>query len=150
MQRAGQLDTRRARAYVAMLVILAVLLLLIFTEVLRPGWACEMGGCPDYLMGGNPFLVAAVALGLIVSVVLGVTEAQIDREGFREMLDDERRTMNKLKAWRNAYFGAVLGLFVFVILSDSSPAIDMPFLLGSVMVSGALALFATMVVLDRA
>ena len=74
---------------------------------------------------------------------------RIDRESLREVLDDERHTLAKLKAWRNAYFGAVAGLFVFVVLSGSSPAVDMPFLLGAVMVSGAVALYGTLVHLER-
>jgi hypothetical protein len=149
MPGAEALETRRYRAYVGMSLVLVVFLALVFAEVFRPGWACDLTGCPTFIMGGNPFLAIALAAAVILAAILGFTEARIDREGLRGTLDDERRVLIKLKAWRNAYFGAVTGLFVFVILSGSSDAIDKPFLLGAVMVSGALALFGTLVALDR-
>lgn len=149
MWTAEQLETRRTLYYVLMLIALVTFLALIFVEVFRPGWACGMLGLPGAIMGGNPFLAAATAAALVVAVLMAVTESRIDHAGLRDVLDDERRLLHKLKAWRNAYFGAVLGLFVFVLLSDSSSAIDMPFVLGGVMVSGAIALYATMLYLDR-
>ena len=149
MGRAEIMDGRRQRSQPAMLVVLIAFLGLIFAEVAWPAWGCGLLGFPGAIMGGNPFLAGAVFLGLVVAGLLAWTEMGIDRESLREIVDDERHTLNKLKAWRNAYFGAVAGLFVFVVLSGSSPAVDMPFLLGAVMVSGAVALFATLVVLER-
>ncbi|MDH4139530.1 MAG: hypothetical protein OEV43_03060 [Coriobacteriia bacterium] len=149
MSLAGILEARRHRAYVWMLLVLVGFLLLIFAEVFSPGWACGFLGCPAFLMGGNPFLLVALVGGCLLALLLAHTELRIDREGLRDTLDDERRTLIKLKAWRNAYFGSVVGLFVFAILSGSHATVDMPFLLGAVMVSGAVALFATLVVLDR-
>lgn len=149
MWTAEQLESRRTHYYVVMQIVLVAFLVLIFAEVIRPGWACGMFGFPGAIMGGNPFLAAVTAAALVVAVLLGIVESRIDREGLRDVLDDERRLLHKLKAWRNAYFGAVLALFVFVLLSSSSPAISMPFLLGAVMVSGALALYSTMLYLDR-
>lgn len=128
---------------------LVVFLVLIFIEVAWPGWACGWGGCPRIAMGGNPFLVASVLVAVAVAIHLAITESRIDRRGLREVVDDERRTLIKLKGWRNAYFGAIVGLFLFSVLSDTSSAVDTPFLLGAVMVSGALALFWTLVILDR-
>jgi hypothetical protein len=149
MQRAEILDARRHRYQGAMLAVLVVFLGLIFAEVIWPAWGCGLLGFPGSIMGGNPFLAAAVAGGLVMAVLLATVEVRIDRESLRQVVDDERHTLNKLKAWRNAYFGAVAGLFVFVILSSMSKAVDMPFLLGGVMVSGAVALYGTLVVLER-
>lgn len=149
MNRAEILDARRHRYQVAMLAVLIAFLCLIFVEVAWPAWGCGLLGFPDLIMGGNPFLAAAVAGALVLAVLLGSVELRIDRESLREVLDDEWHTLNKLKAWRNAYFGAVAGLFVFVMLSGTSDAVDMPFLLGAVMVSGAVALYGTLVILER-
>jgi hypothetical protein len=149
MQRAEILDARRHRYQAAMLGVLIAFLGLIFAEVAWPGWGCGLLGFPGGIMGGNPFLAAAVAGGLVLAVLLGLVELRIDRESLRGVLDDEWHMLNKLKAWRNAYFGAVVGLFVFVVLSGTGEAVDMPFLLGAVMVSGAVALYGTLVVLER-
>ena len=148
MQGAEILDARRHRYQAAMLAVLVVFLGLIFAEVAWPAWGCGLLGFPGGIMGGNPFLAGAVAGGLVLAVLLASVELRIDRESLREVLDDEWHTLNKLKAWRNAYFGSVAGLFVFVLLSGSD-AVDEPFLLGAVMVSGAVALYATLVVLER-
>ena len=149
MSRADVLESRRYRTYPAMLGTLIALLALIFAEVISPGWACGVVGCPTFILGGNPFLAAALVVAAILAGVLVLVELGVDREGLRETLDDERRVLIKLKAWRNAYFAAAAGLLVFVVLSGTSTSIDMPFLLGAVLVSGTTALYATMVVLDR-
>jgi len=149
MTSADHLDARRTRLYGVMLLLLLAFLALIIAEVARPAWACGMWGFPASIMGGNPFLAAVTAMALLVAILLAVVEAGIDRAGVRDVVDDERRVIHRLKAWRNAYFGAVLTLFAFVILADRSTAIDMPFVLGGVMVGGAIALFATMLFLGR-
>jgi hypothetical protein len=149
VNRVEHFELRRRKAYFCMLIALIAILAMIFAEVFSPGWACRITRCPSFILGGNPFLAAALIAGVVISVILAVIEAGIDREKLRGVIDDERRVLIKLKGWRNAYFSAVAGLFLFVVLSDSSPAVTMPFLLGAVMVSGAIGLFATMLLMDR-
>lgn len=144
MDQVEKFESRRRRAYTGMLVCLLALLGLIFAEVIFPGWGCRILGCNIGFLGGNPFVILTVLAALAISIYMASVETGIDRAGLREIIDDERKLLYKLKAWRSAYFSSIAGLFVFVILSGSSQAVDMPFLLGAVMVSGGVGLFSTL------
>ncbi|NIP81877.1 MAG: hypothetical protein GWM90_22740, partial [Gemmatimonadetes bacterium] len=86
MERAEVLDSRRYRCHAGMLAVLVVFLLLIFAEVAWPCWGCGLLGFPAFLMGGNPFLVAAVAVAVVLAIVSGSVEVEIDRSGLRSVL----------------------------------------------------------------
>ncbi len=139
-------DKRRRQVYIVHLILLSSYFIILFAEWLLTSWIFQNAVWENASIW--TFWLRIIYLPVIVYNV--ILEFRISRHpDARKALDDEMDSHHRLLAWRNAFFGTMLSLIIFTILSEIKAPTSPSRVMGMVVLFGCSMFFATFAILGR-